>query len=86
MIDAKINNIDLLIIPLNKNKIDGIIDSANALKMLSFLKQIIHIKQYKVTRTISPAMYIMNALSFHHPKQVLGIFININPKQLNLPI
>ena len=33
-----INSTDLLIIPLNKNKIEGITESANALKTLFFLK------------------------------------------------
>ena len=40
-----INKIDLLIIPLNKNNTDGIIESANALKILFFLKHIIQIIQ-----------------------------------------
>nr|WP_330381163.1 hypothetical protein [Agathobacter rectalis] len=40
-----INSTDLLIIPLNKNNIEGIIESANALKMLFFLKHIIQIAQ-----------------------------------------
>ena len=43
--DVIINNIDLLIIPLNKKITDGIIDNANALKTVFFLKQIIHIPQ-----------------------------------------
>ena len=40
-----INKTDLLIIPLNKNSIDGMTDSVNALKMLFFLKQITQIVQ-----------------------------------------
>ena len=43
--DAIINSTDLLIIPLNKNNIEGIIESANALKTLFFLKHIIQIAQ-----------------------------------------
>ena len=40
-IDEKINNIDLLIIPLNMKTNDSAIDNAKALKTVSFLKQII---------------------------------------------
>ncbi len=47
-----INNIDLLIIPLNKKTTDGIIDNANALNIVFFLKQIVHIKQYIMIRII----------------------------------
>ena len=43
--DAIINNTDLLIIPLKRNKTDGIIESANALKTLLFLKHAIQIAQ-----------------------------------------
>ena len=68
MIDDTISKIDLLIIPLNKNIIEGIIDNANALKTLFFLKQIIHIKQYNITKIIFIIRYIANASSLHHPK------------------
>ena len=40
-----INSTDLLITPLNKNKIEGTTESANALKMVFFLKHIIQIAQ-----------------------------------------
>ena len=42
---AKISNIDLLIIPLNKNITDGMIESANALNTLFFFQQITQIIQ-----------------------------------------
>ena len=51
--DIIINNIDLLNIPLDKNITDGIIERANALKTLFFLKQTIQIKQYSAVRIIS---------------------------------
>ena len=44
-IDAIINSTDLLIIPLNKNIIEGMIESANALKTPLLLKHIIQIVQ-----------------------------------------
>ena len=40
-----INNTDLLITPLNKNKIEGITESTNALRTELFLKHIIQIAQ-----------------------------------------
>ena len=43
--DAIINNIDLLIIPLNKKITDGIIDNDTALKTVFLLKQMNHIAQ-----------------------------------------
>ena len=43
--DEIINNIDLLIIPLNRKMADGITDNAIALKNVFFLKHITHIKQ-----------------------------------------
>ena len=42
---AIISSTDLLAIPLNRNMIEGIIDSDSALKTLLFLKQISQIKQ-----------------------------------------
>ena len=44
------------------NRNDGIIDSANARKTLGFLKQIIHIKQYKATKIESTIRYNINPL------------------------
>ena len=38
--DATISSTDLLMIPLNRNKTDGIMESASALKPLFFLKHI----------------------------------------------
>ena len=52
------NRIDLLIIPLNKNKTEGITDSASALNMLLFLKQIIQIAQYNTTNIVSTIRYM----------------------------
>lgn len=43
--DAIINNIDLLIIPLNKKITDGITDNDTALKTVFLLKQMNHIAQ-----------------------------------------
>lgn len=51
-IDEIINNIDLLNIPLNKKTTDGIIDSANALKTVFFLKHIIQITQYAMIKIL----------------------------------
>ena len=45
MTAAIISVSDLIRMPLNKNIADGRIDSANALNMLLYLKQIIHIRQ-----------------------------------------
>ena len=80
------NRIDLLIIPLNKNKTEGITDSASALNMLLFLKQIIQIAQYNTTNIVSTIRYMANASSDHHPNHVPGMLIIIEPKQPNLPI
>lgn len=80
------NRIDLLIIPLNKNKTEGITDSASALNMLLFLKQITQIAQYNTTNIVSTIRYMANASSDHHPNHVPGMLIIINPKQPNLPI
>ena len=55
--------IDRLIIPLNKNKTEGITDSAGALNMLLFLKQIIQITQYNTTNIVSTIRYMANALN-----------------------
>ena len=41
----EISNIDLLIIPLNKNTTEGVMESANALKRLFLLQQTIHTMQ-----------------------------------------
>ena len=64
------NRIDLLIIPLNKNKTEGITDSVSALNMLLFLKQIIQIAQYNTTNIVSTIRYMANASSDHHPNHV----------------
>ena len=80
------NGIDRLIIPLNKNKTEGITDSASALNMLLFLKQIIQIAQYNTTNIVSTIRYMANASSDHHPNHVPGMLIIIKPKQPNLPI
>ena len=80
------NRIDLLIIPLNKNKTEGITDSASALNMLLFLKQIIQIAQYNTTNIVSTIRYMANVSSDHHPNHVPGMLIIIKPKQPNLPI
>ena len=80
------NRIDLLIIPLNKNKTEGITDSASALNMLLFLKQIIQIAQYNTTNIASTIRYMANASSDHHPNHVPGMLIIIKPQQPNLPI
>ena len=40
--EDRISNIDLESIPLDKNKTDGIIESDNALEILSFFQRIIH--------------------------------------------
>ena len=80
------NRIDRLIIPLNKNKTEGITDSASALNMLLFLKQIIQIAQYNTTNIVSTIRYMANASSDHHPNHVPGMLIIIKPKQPNLPI
>ena len=47
-----INNIDLLIIPENKKITDGIIDNDKALKIVLFLKQTPHIKQYNIIKVV----------------------------------
>ena len=78
--------IDRLIIPLNKNKTEGITDSASALNMLLFLKQIIQIAQYNTTNIVSTIRYMANASSDHHPNHVPGMLIIIKPKQPSLPI
>ena len=65
IIDEIISNIDLIIIPLNKNIIDGIIENDNDLKALSFLKQIIQIKQYNIVKITFTTRYIISDLSFH---------------------
>ena len=44
------------------NRIEGIIDSDNARKTLGFLKQIAHIKQYKVTKIESTIRYSISPL------------------------
>ena len=66
--------------------IDGIIESAKDLKMLDFLKQINHIKQYAKTKIKFIIKYARKYLLFIHPKQVFGILMNINVKQLKRPI
>lgn len=53
MSDDKIKRIDLSIIPLKKNNIEGITESANALKRSFLLKQIIQIAQYTITNMAS---------------------------------
>ena len=83
--DEITSSTDLVIIPLNINKIEGITESANALKTLFFLKHIIQITQYSTTNIISIIRYIANASSEHHPKKVPGILIIIKTKQPNLP-
>jgi hypothetical protein len=80
------NRTDRLIIPLNKNKTEGITDSASALNMLLFLKQIVQIAQYNTTNIVSTIRYMANASSDHHPNHVPGMLIIIKPKQPNLPI
>ena len=75
------NRIDLLIIPLNKNKTEGITDSASALNMLLFLKQIIQIAQYNTTNIASTIRYMANASSDHHPNHVPGMLIIIKSLQ-----
>ena len=77
------NRIDLLIIPLNKNKTEGITDSASDLNMLLFLKQIIQIAQYNTTNIVSTIRYMANASSDHHPNHVPGMLIIIKQKQPN---
>ena len=62
------NRTDRLIIPLNKNKTEGITDSASALNMLLFLKQIVQIAQYNTTNIVSTIRYMANASSDHHPR------------------
>lgn len=42
-----------LIIPLNRNSAEGIIESANALKTLPFLKQTAQMAQYRIERRAS---------------------------------
>ena len=73
-------------IPLNKNKTEGITDSASDLNMLLLLKQIIHIVQYKSTNIISTIRYTEKASSDHHPNHVPGMFIIIKQKHPSLPI
>ena len=84
--DATINNTDLLMIPLNRKITAGIPDSANALKTVFFRKQIIHITQYSIIKTVFPIKYSANASSDHQPNQVPGILTTINPKHPNLPV
>ena len=84
--DATSNKIDRLIIPLNKNSTEGITDSASALNILLFLKQMIQITQYAITNVVSTIRYMANASSDHHPNHVPGIFTIINIKHPNLPV
>ena len=60
-------------IPLNKNKMDGMIESAIALNILFFLKQIAQIAQYRMTKTVSATRYRASASSDHQPKVREGI-------------
>ena len=71
------SNIDLLIIPLNRKIIDGITESANALKMLLFLKQIIQIRQYNAASKPFITRYTVKQTSDQKPKYVPGILINV---------
>ena len=80
------NKTDLLIIALNTKTVDGSIERANALNIPVFLKQMIQIRQYRMTNNTSTIRYNANASSDHQPNQVPGILIIINPKQPNLPI
>ena len=80
------NNIDLLMIPLNKNISDGKTDNANARNTVFFLKQIIQMIQYINTMAVFATRYTANASSDHQPEQVPGMLIIIKPKQPNRPI
>ena len=48
-----VSNTDLVMIPLNKNRIDGRMDSASARNILLFRKQMIQIRQYSTTSSAS---------------------------------
>ena len=50
---AMVSNTDLVMIPLNKNRIDGRMDSASARNILLFRKQMIQIRQYSTTSSAS---------------------------------
>lgn len=53
MIADIINRTDLHMIPLNKNRIDGMTESANARNILFFLKHTIQMMQYRTTSITS---------------------------------
>ena len=50
---AMVSNTDLVMIPLNKNRIDGRMDSASARNILLFRKQMIQTRQYSTTSSVS---------------------------------
>lgn len=85
-IDAIINNIDLLIIPLNEKITNGITNNDTALKTVFLLKQKNHIVQYSATSTIFTIRYIENASSDHQLNHVPGILKIMKPKHPNLPV
>ena len=48
-----VSSTDLVMIPLNKNRIDGRMDSASARNILLFRKQTIQTRQYSTTSSAS---------------------------------
>lgn len=83
---ATISKIDLLIMPLIKKTVDGMIDRANALNIPFFFQQTIQRTQYNVTSRASKMRYRAKDSLDAQPNQVPGMLKIMNPKQPNLPI
>lgn len=83
---ARISKIDLLIMPLIKKTVDGMIDRANALNIPFFFQQTIQRTQYNVISRVSRMRYRAKDSLDTQPNQVPGMLKIIKPKQPNLPI
>ena len=65
-----------LMTPLNRNRMDGRIDSDSARKIPGFLKHTIQMAQYAATSSASTISYSASASSEENPKPGPGTIMN----------
>ena len=83
---ARINRIDLLVMPLIRKTADGMMDRVNALNIPFFFQQTIQSMQYNATSSAFTMRYTAKDSLDAQPNQVPGMLKIIKPKQPNLPI
>ena len=83
---AAVSKIDLLIIPLIRKTMDGMMDRANALNIPFFFQHTIQKMQYNITSRVSRMRYRAKDSLDAQPNQVPGTLKIIKPKQPYLPI